>query len=401
MRSAEKKESVYMKAKRLLTFAFTMAMAFLLVLPVQAASVSFEDVPEGVWYYDAVMACAEKGLVSGVGNNQFAPDKTMTRVEFITVVVRYLYPDTIKNYDGDKSQWWTFYYNIAIQEGLIKTTEFTAADMSVGMSRQEMALVISRALAELGQTPDKIVSSSKIPDYATIGSYYKDAVRVTYTAGIISGTDSSGTFSPMGTLTRGQACTVLYRLTEANTRSPQTGTEDNKQDTSANQNNGDGTVTISSGNNGYGHNSAFDDTRFEQSATHQEWVEGQTHNKPQVGDVVIKADGTRVTLEATEINGCMILGWGANGPQGVDPYTGALGTSGEAYKVGSLAWWDSSRLVKDPATGSVFSTKEWIQIQVYCYPDYDGKANGELGGLNNWYEWWDRGVWNWVGPFFK
>lgn len=372
------------------------AMAFSLAIPAQATTVSFEDVPEGAWYYKYVMGCAEKGLVSGVGNNQFAPDKTMTRIEFITVVVRYLYPDAIKNYNGDKSQWWTPYYNIATQKGLIKTTEFTEADMGVAMSRQEMALVISRALAELGETPDKIVSSSKIPDYSSIGSYYQDAVRVTYTAGIISGTDSSGTFSPMGTLTRGQACTVLYRLTEANTRSPQQGTEDNNQDTSTDHRNDDGTVTFVVG--GYGHNSEFDDHRFDQSATHQEWVEGQKHNKPQVGDVVIKADGTRVTLEATNINGAMILGWGANGPQGVDPYTGTIFGTG-TIKAGSASWWDDSQLIRDPTTGSVFSTLEWQAIRDYAKPTTPGTYEGQKGGMNNWYE-WDTFLdeWCWYGP---
>ena len=230
-----------MKEKKWITLVLIMAMAFSLAIPAQATIVSFDDVPEGGWYYDAVMACAEKGLVSGIGNNQFAPEKTMTRVEFITVVVRYLYPDAIKNYDGDKSQWWTPYYNIAVQENLIKTTEFTKADMTVAMNRQEMALVISRALAELGQTPDKVVDSGKIADYSTIGSYYKDAVRVTYTAGIISGVDTNGTFSPMGTLTRAQACTVLNRLTEPTTRSPKEGTTDNSQTTTPDDN---GYITV-------------------------------------------------------------------------------------------------------------------------------------------------------------
>lgn len=153
------------------------------------------------------------------------------------------------------------------------------------------------------------------------------------------------------------------------------------------------------GGGGYVHNSNYDDHRFDQSATHQEWVEGQNHNDPQVGDVVIKADGTRVTLEATNINGTMILGWGANGPQGVDPYTGVVGVNG-TYRVGSLSWWDSSPLVKDPSTGSVFSTKEWKTIRGNMTPTYDGKTEGEHGGYGNWFE-WDGWAWIWDGPSLR
>lgn len=363
-----------------------------------SSTIKFTDVPDGEWYTDGIYACAKKGLVQGVGDNKFNPFATMTRSEFLTVVVRYLYPDAIKTYDGPTTEWWTMYYNIALQKGLIKNTEFTKADMSVGMSRQEMALVISRALASLGQTPDKVVSSSKIADYATIGSYYQDAVKVTYTAGIISGTDSKGTFNPMGTLNRAQACTVLNRLTEPETRSPQQGTEDNKQETSTGHTNEDGTVTLVGG--GYNHNSNYDDHRFDESATHQEWVEGQNHNDPQVGDTVIKADGTRVVLEATEINGDMILGWSpTTGPQGVDPYTGVVAVNG-TYKLGHLAWWDSSPLVKDPVTGSVFSTQEWKTIRSKMTPTYDGKTEGEHGGYGNWFE-WDGWAWIWDGPSLR
>lgn len=383
--------------KKLLASILALAMAAALAVPAMAADIKFTDVPDGEWYTDGIYACAQKGLVQGVGDNQFAPEKTMTRAEFIAVVVRYLYQDDIKNYQGATDQWWTMYYNIALKQGLIKRSEFTvsANDMGVAMKRQEMALVISRALAELGETPDKVVSSSKIADYATIGSYYKDAVKETYTVGIITGEDTKGTFNPMGTLNRAQACTVLNRLTEPTSRSPKQGTEDNNSDSFSGHSNDDGTITIGSG--GYGHNSNYDDHRFDESATHQEWVEGQTHNKPQVGDVVIKADGTRVTLEATNINGKMILGWSSTtGPQGVDPYTGAIAQNG-TYRVGDSAWWDTSPLVKDPVTGSVFSKQEWVTIKSKMKPTYDGKTEGEHGGYGNWFE-WDGWAWIWDGP---
>lgn len=361
-----------------------------LIVNPDTLAIRFTDVKETDWYYKYVMGCAQKGLVSGVGNNEFAPNKIMTRAEFLTVVVRYLYPDAIKNYNGEKSQWWSIYYNVALQEGLIKNTEFTEADMSVAMSRQEMALVISRALAELGETPDKIVSSSKIPDYAAIGSYYKDAVRVTYTAGIISGTDSSGTFSPMGTLTRGQACTVLYRLTEPQTRSPQTGTEGNTQTTQPDDN---GYIAIDTSKN---HNTSWgEDNRFTPGAIVQEWVEGQPHNEPRVGDVVIKADGTRVVLEAANVNGRNILGISpTTGPQGVDPYTGWKNN-----KLGDLSSWDAGRLLKDPLTESVFSSKEWSDIETATYPSYKGQKEGEIS-TNGWFSWdADMGSWEWIGPW--
>ena len=336
-------------------------------------TIKFTDVPEGEWYYNYVMDCAKKGLVSGVGDNQFNPSGVMSRAQFFTVIVRYLYPDAVKSYNGDTSNWWNVYYYVALEKGLITAEEFgDDATISQGMPRQKMALVISRALETKGQAPEVLVNSSKIADYNSIGTYYRTAVRVTYTAGIISGVDSKGTFKPQGTLTRAEACTVLVRLTNYTPPTGNTQTE----------------TPIQTPTNSRDH-------RFDTDVQHQEFKEGETHKTPHVGDVVIKADGTRVTLEATKIGTRTVLGWGANGPQGVDPYSGV-----GSYKVGGLSWWDHSTLIKDPTTGSVFSRDEWIQIRAEFKPTYEGKE-GEIGGLNNWYECDEDGMWLWRGPLLK
>ena len=48
----------------------------------------FADVPSGSWYAGSVNAMATLGLVSGVGNDRFAPLDTMTQEEFFTVMGR-------------------------------------------------------------------------------------------------------------------------------------------------------------------------------------------------------------------------------------------------------------------------------------------------------------------------
>lgn len=56
---------------------------------------AFSDVKQGDWYYDAVMDMTEMGLFAGTGDGKFSPNNTMTCGEFLTVVVRYLYPDEL------------------------------------------------------------------------------------------------------------------------------------------------------------------------------------------------------------------------------------------------------------------------------------------------------------------
>ena len=44
--------------------------------------------PESIWYED-IMEATEEGIVSGIGNGQFAPDRPVTMLGFATMMGRY------------------------------------------------------------------------------------------------------------------------------------------------------------------------------------------------------------------------------------------------------------------------------------------------------------------------
>ncbi len=50
---------------------------------------TFEDVPEDAWYAKAVNTLASLGVVSGVGDNKFEPERSITRAEFTTITMRF------------------------------------------------------------------------------------------------------------------------------------------------------------------------------------------------------------------------------------------------------------------------------------------------------------------------
>ena len=54
-------------------------------------AVSFDDSGDiASWASDAVNTITQAGLLSGVGNNQFAPKKTATRAEVATLLARFI-----------------------------------------------------------------------------------------------------------------------------------------------------------------------------------------------------------------------------------------------------------------------------------------------------------------------
>ena len=50
----------------------------------------FTDVPDGEYYYEAVLWAVEQGITTGVGGGMFAPDKTCTRGQIATFLYRAL-----------------------------------------------------------------------------------------------------------------------------------------------------------------------------------------------------------------------------------------------------------------------------------------------------------------------
>ena len=202
--------------KRFLAFALT-AITLISSLPITASENVFRDVNQGDWYYETVTEMTEMGLFKGKGNNMFCPGDTMTRAEFVTVVMRALYPDAdLSSEAGEK--WWQDAYEAALEKGILKNPEFITynrVDLDIAIQRQEMALISVRALNVLGETD--ITPYKHIPDISSVNKSYADYVKKAYGAGIIIG-DEKGYFKPTNTLTRAEASTVLYRIIEKSAR---------------------------------------------------------------------------------------------------------------------------------------------------------------------------------------
>lgn len=322
---------------------------------------TFTDVDVSAWYYNYVTQCVEKGLMQGMGDGTFSPTTQMTVAQFMTVAVNASYSSELSK-QPDGVNWWDKAYQVALDKGLITTSEYsnTASAMNTPITRKEMARIASRVTVAKGETKKTLTSTSLIADYSSIGDIYKSYVEDCFAKGILTGVDSKGTFNPDGVLTRAEGCTVALKLIDASVRSKT-------------QNSVDVVATEK-----------------------HTWKVGEPHtNLPQVGDVVIKEDGTRVTLE---IGPGGVLG----ACQGVDIYSGLI-INGKEVKDGSLASIiNGTPLRKDPITSEMHSEDDWVSISAALYPldKPGGYKNGEI--VNTWFRWDDwgsgYGAWVWLGP---
>ena len=179
----------------------------------------FTDVPSDFWGYAPIMEMTERGLFAGVtamdvnGYSSFSPDSSMTKAQFITVVTRYLFEEELKTIKVESGlPWYSGNLDVALRYGIIDENWVSPDSMNQPITRQEMSLISYNVLEYLDKDVEVAKTSSDIPDYITIGSAYTKSVLTCYSAGILSGVDSKGTFNPQGVVNRAQGATILSRL---------------------------------------------------------------------------------------------------------------------------------------------------------------------------------------------
>lgn len=181
---------------------------------VQSAS-RFSDVPSGAWYAESVQAACDLGLMKGTGNGRFSPARPVTTAETVSLSARV---HVIHQNGSDPlvqgTPWYQVYLDYAHQTGILTDT-LTSQRLSTPITRLQCAILLRRALPDSALSPIRTVE--EIPDLSPDTPGY-DAVLTLYRAGVLTGTDAAGAFSPHATLTRAEAAVLVSRMLDPNRR---------------------------------------------------------------------------------------------------------------------------------------------------------------------------------------
>ena len=203
-----------MEKKRFLAGAMSIALAVTMFSTTAfAASVKFTDVPSNHWASSSISEMADKGIMSGIGNNLFAPSQQLSNAEFITMLVRQFYSDKL----GTEGGTWYAPFMAAAKSANILTGTSVGSDENLAAStinRYDMAQLMYNVLKAEGITTSSLSDTSKVADWSAVPSTYRDAVSVCYNMGMLTGVDNKGTFNGTGVMDRAQAAVVMDRLLE-------------------------------------------------------------------------------------------------------------------------------------------------------------------------------------------
>jgi hypothetical protein len=180
--------------------------------------VTFTDVTEDDWYYEAVTFIAARGITLGVGDDLFAPDDPITRGQFIVMLMRAygIEPDAYPtdNFSDAGDTYYTNYLSVAKRLGISNGVGNNMYAPESNITRQDMYTLLYRSLDVLGALPETAAADlTAYSDSADIASYAWDAVGILASAGAV--TADGATLDPTGMATRAQMAWALYALLSA------------------------------------------------------------------------------------------------------------------------------------------------------------------------------------------
>ena len=180
---------------------------------------TFDDATSG-WYKPAVDFAQASGLMSGMGDNKFAPDVTTTRA----MVAQVMYeladePDvsglTCPLSDVDSTAWYADAVIWAYNAGVVSGYEDGTFRPGRAITRQEMAVMFYGMLfgtdSILAEDDIKLALGA-FKDGDTVASWAREAVAVCYISGIMVG--DNGSFKPTDLLSRAQLAQVFRSFYE-------------------------------------------------------------------------------------------------------------------------------------------------------------------------------------------
>ncbi|NIK76533.1 2',3'-cyclic-nucleotide 2'-phosphodiesterase/3'-nucleotidase/5'-nucleotidase [Paenibacillus castaneae] len=186
--------------------------------PTPIPVLEFKDLDKVAWAKEAIETLAAKGIIKGIDGNNFAPNKYVSRAEFITMLVRALNltdSGAVSQFkDIKQGVWYTDAITIADNAGIVKGSGNGLFEPGRETTREEMAIMIANALKKQQvQLDSNSAALSKFADKSNIASFAQEAVAQLTNAGIISGMDAK-TFGPKGIANRAQAAVIIARMLE-------------------------------------------------------------------------------------------------------------------------------------------------------------------------------------------
>ncbi|MDR2131823.1 MAG: S-layer homology domain-containing protein [Clostridiales Family XIII bacterium] len=176
----------------------------------------FADIKESDWFYDAVRYVSQKGLMNGVAADSFAPQATMTRAMFATVLSRHAggAPGGGASFsDVPAGLWYTDGVLWAAENGIAAGVGDKRFKPNDPITREQLVVMLHNYAKHIEL--DTLVSGdlTAFADAAGVSAWAQEAVTWAVSAGLLNG-KPGGLLDAGGTATRAEVAAILQRFIE-------------------------------------------------------------------------------------------------------------------------------------------------------------------------------------------
>ena len=172
------------------------------VKPDQPSKTTFVDVPENSWYADAADFVAQRGLMSGIGENLFGGSQNTTRAMLMTILARMDGQDVTGG-----ATWYEKAMNWAKANGVSDGTM-----PEVNITREQLATMLySYAKLKGIDTTQGGMAVREFSDYDSISDWAGQSMTWAVNAGILSGRGNN-TLAPTAGATRAEMAVMLQQF---------------------------------------------------------------------------------------------------------------------------------------------------------------------------------------------
>ena len=169
----------------------------------------FDDLDGYDWAYEEISDFAKRGIVSGRVQNKFEPSQSITRAEFVKMIVSVLglkenNSKTVTFEDVKSDDWYYTYVSAAYSAGIVNGISDTEFAPNAPITRQDAATILGNCIND-----GDVSSAMGFSDFEDVAEYAKTAVNRLNSLGILSGYEDN-TLRPMKNITRAEAVKLLY-----------------------------------------------------------------------------------------------------------------------------------------------------------------------------------------------
>lgn len=176
---------------------------------------AFADCDPEAWYAPAISYAVENEIMEGTGDNQMAPDRAISRAEFVTMMCRllrtYVSADISQYEDLPTDAWYYNYMGMGLQLGIVQGVSHHEADPLGTLTREQAVVILARVLALPQEAADKLEGYT---DKEEISGWAVSAVSAMTASGRLRGYPD-GSLRPQQPITRAETARLLLNCFSA------------------------------------------------------------------------------------------------------------------------------------------------------------------------------------------